>query len=160
MSKIKVLCEICNEHIAMADTDTLRMPMMGSMFTSPDPFHGVPAPFDPSTPWVHMACPWCRKRPFMEEDRVLTADGRIKVGAIPPAEEPKEIAEQPDAKPTVIDLNQGLSQIEEPVKEATPDTPPPAPRPETARERKLRIKREWVREHRAKQKAAKEVSNA
>ena len=130
MSQIKILCEICSEHIAMADTDTLCKPMLGTMFTSPDPFHGVPAPFDLSATWVHMNCPWCRRRPFMEEDQVLTDRGRIT-----------------------------LSEIPAPPKDAPQDQPDG--QPETDRQRKLRLKRDWVRQHRAKQKAAKaaEVTN-
>ena len=67
---VDIYCEICHEKIAQADLDTMRAPMRGSMFFSPDPFHDFPAPFPPEATWEDMKCPICQHRPFIHEGRV------------------------------------------------------------------------------------------
>lgn len=83
---MKIVCQICLETIALADPKTLALPLMGSMFTSPDQFHGVPDPFPPSVDWEAMRCPWCRNRPFLAEDAVLTDEGLYRVPKDAPTE--------------------------------------------------------------------------
>jgi hypothetical protein len=68
--KVSVLCEICFSKIAIADTDTLYLPLTGTMFSSPDPFHEVPAPFPPSANWEFMRCPMGNHRPFIRPDLI------------------------------------------------------------------------------------------
>jgi len=77
MSKIRIKCEICSEALGVADTDTLRRPMRGHMFASPDPFHDFPAPFGPHTEWVDMRCKYGNHRPFLAEDAVMLESGEI-----------------------------------------------------------------------------------
>jgi hypothetical protein len=76
---INIRCQICNEPIAQANTLHLHRPMVGAMFLSPDPFHGFDPPFAPNTDWLGMLCPYCRHRPFITEDEVLTDTGIYRV---------------------------------------------------------------------------------
>ena len=87
---MKIFCAICNEHISTADPLTLHRPLSGAMFASPDLWHGFAPPFDPGTEWLGMLCPYCRHRPFITEDEVLTEDGIYKVPEIPADSEHKE----------------------------------------------------------------------
>jgi hypothetical protein len=43
---MKAICQICGEVFAEVDLNTLRYPVTGAMFNSPDVPHGYPAPFD------------------------------------------------------------------------------------------------------------------
>ena len=70
MTQIKVFCEICREELGTADTDTLKEPMIGKMFTSRFADRGIEL-FYPTIEWQHMLCPYCRKRPFVLPDRVM-----------------------------------------------------------------------------------------
>lgn len=92
---MKVICQICQEHIA--NTGELSLPLKGSMFLSPDLVHDFPAPFDPGDTWETMRCPYGRiylengqqggHRPFLKDHEVLTEEGLITVtgdGAKPP----------------------------------------------------------------------------
>jgi hypothetical protein len=63
--------------LGVADTDTLRRPMRGHMFASPDPFHDFPAPFGPDTEWVDMRCRYGNHRPFLAEDAVMLESGEM-----------------------------------------------------------------------------------
>jgi len=76
---INIRCQICGEPIALANPLHLHRPMIGAMFLSPDPHHGFDPPFEPGTEWLGMLCPYCRKRPFITEDEVLTDEGIYKV---------------------------------------------------------------------------------
>jgi hypothetical protein len=69
---IDIFCAICFERISQADPDELCVPLMGSMFKSPDPHHGVPDPFPPDQTWEDFKCPVCRHRPFIDPGQVLT----------------------------------------------------------------------------------------
>lgn len=107
---VKVYCQICKEHIADVDTNTLSMPLKGSMFISKDPAHGFPPPFVPEAEWEDMECPWGPHRPFLEPNMVLTDIGVILIpqsGALevpPPPEQvrtstPPHLPEEPEQKP-------------------------------------------------------------
>ena len=76
---INIRCQICGEPIALANPLHLHRPMIGAMFLSPDPHHGFDPPFEPGTEWLGMLCPYCRKRPFITEDEVLTDSGVYRV---------------------------------------------------------------------------------
>lgn len=73
---MRIQCEICKEWIAEADEITF--PLRGDMFKSPDPFHGIEAPFHPDSEWEHMRCPYGAHRPFVSPDRVTTDQGIIE----------------------------------------------------------------------------------
>ena len=99
MSEIKIRCEICQEIIALADTDTLRRPMMGNMFKSPDAWHGVSDPFPPSQEWEAMKCPYgLQHRPFTTEDHVMLDTGELMEVKYPdppkPQEKPEDIGQE------------------------------------------------------------------
>jgi hypothetical protein len=77
---MKAICQICGEAYANLDLSTLRYPLTGAMFLSPDTKHGVPAPFDPSLDWEFMRCPFGRiHRPIIEPDAVLTNKGLFRL---------------------------------------------------------------------------------
>jgi len=76
---VKIRCEICSEIIARVDPAALLLPLMGSMFYSPDPVHGFDPPFPESLEWEDMRCPYGPHRPFIEQNRVITADGKAIV---------------------------------------------------------------------------------
>ena len=95
MSAIRIKCEICSESLGVADTDTLRRPMRGHMFASPDPFHDFPAPFGPDTEWVDMRCKYGNHRPFLAEDAVMLESGEMfKVEYPEPPKPLEEIVEE------------------------------------------------------------------
>lgn len=81
-----VICQICAERIGSFDAKDLTIPLRGAMFGSSDILHGFPPPFDPEAEWEDFRCPYCRTRPFIERDEVLTEDGTYKIA------EPKEEA--------------------------------------------------------------------
>ena len=64
-----IYCQICKQPIARADK--LSYPLTGEQFQSYDPAHGYPAPFMAGAEWRYMKCPYCRFRPFTEDDKVL-----------------------------------------------------------------------------------------
>ena len=76
---MKVICEICNEYIAQVNIEDVSVPMLGSMFKTPDDFHGYDPPFLPDTEWEDMRCGYCNQRPFTERDGFLTDEGYIKI---------------------------------------------------------------------------------
>jgi len=100
---MRLICEICGEmigEISLEGTasipaspgdvngkpaiEALRRPIKGSMVGSPDPFHGFPAPFDPSVTWEFMFCPYSNHthRPFTateEPKQLLTHKGMIDI---------------------------------------------------------------------------------
>ena len=76
---MKVICEICNEYIAQVNIEEVSVPMLGSMFKTPDDFHGYDPPFLPDTTWEDMRCGYCNQRPFSERDGFLTDEGYIKI---------------------------------------------------------------------------------
>ena len=89
---MKVICEICNEFIAQVEPGDVSVPMTGSMFKTPDDFHGYDPPFLPDTTWEDMKCGYCNQRPFTERDGFLTDEGYktiqptvIETTVIPPS---------------------------------------------------------------------------
>lgn len=77
---MRVKCEICNEWIGAIALPSLKTPMAGEMFGSPDPAHGVPAPFYPDATWEFFRCPYGPHRPILLPGRVLTDAGYVQVG--------------------------------------------------------------------------------
>lgn len=82
MATVKILCDLCGEHIANADIRNLAMPIRGYMFDSPDPDHGFPDPFiEDDVDWVWMRCPYGRThRPFLVEGEFTTDRGKYVIG--------------------------------------------------------------------------------
>ena len=76
---MKVICEICNEYIAQVNIEDVSVPMLGSMFKTPDDFHGYDPPFLPDTEWEDMRCGYCNQRPFTERDGFLTDEGYVTI---------------------------------------------------------------------------------
>ncbi len=102
---MKVICQICQEIIAVTEVTALSYPLKGSMFDSPDPVHGFPAPFAPADGWEEMRCPYGRiqgengqiggHRPFIKDDEILIATGIYRIsheGQVPepPSDEEAE----------------------------------------------------------------------
>jgi len=92
---LSIYCEICGEKIATADMHTLRHPLKGSQFLTPDSWHGYPPPFDPGATWEEMRCPYCRRRPFLSATAVMTGDGIYEV---PRPEDKKEVTRESEAQ--------------------------------------------------------------
>lgn len=87
-----LVCEICQEKIGTFNPETIRLPITSDQFGSIDEFHGFPPPF-PIIPgrmetmtWEAARCPFCRRRPFIFEDKILTPNGHFHIGkdATPP----------------------------------------------------------------------------
>jgi DNA-directed RNA polymerase subunit RPC12/RpoP len=74
-----LVCEVCTFQIGFFDPETIELPLVGSMFESMDPKHEFPPPFPPTVDWEFMRCPYCRKRPFYQQDKVLTPEGIFDV---------------------------------------------------------------------------------
>lgn len=76
-----VICELCGERIAQTTLESLSYPVKGSMFTSVDPVHGVPDPWQPYEQWVdELRCPYGRNHRFMTRDnKVLTDKGLVVI---------------------------------------------------------------------------------
>lgn len=72
-------CEICRGEIARVDLDKLRLPVMGYMFAPARV--NFPPPFPKAVDWLSMFCPYCRKRPMIDPDRLTTTSGRVIVTA-------------------------------------------------------------------------------
>jgi hypothetical protein len=94
MAKLKITCQICKEFIGEADPEILVLPINGTMFHSPDPFHGFPPPFAQSeyVRWEEMRCPYCRQRPFLSPEEVMTTDGLFLIKPPESPEPPQEAA--------------------------------------------------------------------
>lgn len=124
MKTLKVVCQICSEVIAIIDTAYFTQPLRGDMFQSPDPHHGMDAPFAAGLDWVEMRCPYGRAhRPFVREDEILTTTGLLKVPGVAPAR-PGETA-----VPSISD-EEAERQVRERLKAPAPliiggDPPPP-----------------------------------
>lgn len=75
--KLIAKCEICSAEIGVFGPDTMRFPMLGNMFESPNPKREIPPPFRGSAAvdWLNMRCPMCNKRPFLHEHKIMTPDG-------------------------------------------------------------------------------------
>ena len=77
---MKARCQLCGEVYAEVDLVTLRHPIKGSMFKSPDPAHEFPEPFAPELDWEYMRCPYGRThRPMIEGTGILTDQGMIRI---------------------------------------------------------------------------------
>ena len=77
---MKLICQTCGEHIGNFDPFSLRLPLTGGAFVSPDPLHGVPPPFFEGEDYEHMTCPYGKNhKPFAESDKVLSEVGIVWV---------------------------------------------------------------------------------
>jgi len=55
----------------------LRVPITGAMF---HPHRaGFPEPFPGGPDWMYIRCRYCRTRPFLRDDEVLTTDGLVNI---------------------------------------------------------------------------------
>ena len=76
--EVFVICQCCGERIGTVDTEKVAYPLTGAMFSSPDPIHGIPDPFDASLDWEALRCPYGRiHRPFFVDNEILTSAGVI-----------------------------------------------------------------------------------
>jgi len=77
-----VICELCDQEIAVTTLDRLAYPFRGGMFDSPDPDHGIPAPWQANEEWADMRCPWGRiHRAMVTDFRLRTDRGMVIVNA-------------------------------------------------------------------------------
>lgn len=99
---MKIHCEICGlrdgdkmrigAHTVLAEVENIALPLTSSMFLSPNPKRGIPAPFQGVDDWKHMKCPRCARVPFMflpddldrynqqgGPDRIYTDEGWVKL---------------------------------------------------------------------------------
>lgn len=89
---MRVFCQLCGHEYAEVSLEgrpadgvvraiaPLRYPLSGAMFGSPDPFHGIEPPFDPSLDWETFRCPMGRiHRPMATPDLVLTHKGMVRL---------------------------------------------------------------------------------
>ena len=87
-----MLCMICGEFIGEVSIEgvtaepggaaiaPLHYPFTGSQVGSPDPFHQIPAPFDPTIDFEFARCPFGRiHRPIIQDDLVLTHKGMVRL---------------------------------------------------------------------------------
>jgi len=58
-----LICHACGHEVAEISKD-IKIPIQGSMFTSKDPKHGFPAPWNPVVSWEFLYCPMCQLRAF------------------------------------------------------------------------------------------------
>jgi len=73
-----VKCQICGLEIAQTSLEELSVPISGKMF---HPHRaGFPEPFVGGPDWMYIRCRYCRARPFLRDDEVLTRDGIYKIG--------------------------------------------------------------------------------
>lgn len=75
---MRVICQICLNEIADTTPEELRLPIKGGMFHSHRT--GFPEPFlSPDLEWEHMKCRYCKARPFLKPDEILTTDGLYQI---------------------------------------------------------------------------------
>lgn len=75
-----VKCMLCEEIVAITTLERLSYPIKGGMFDSPDPDHGIPAPWQPNEEWADMRCPYGRIHRAMVTPRaILTESGIVCV---------------------------------------------------------------------------------
>lgn len=65
-----LICEVCQQPVAMFDPENIKLPLSGDMFLSHAPDRGVPAPFHSSLGVFDFRCPWCQNLPFHAEFNV------------------------------------------------------------------------------------------
>lgn len=134
---MKLKCELCSEYIGEVDEKTLRLPLVSEMFGSPDPAHGLPAPFNPGLSWEYFHCPCGPHNPIILPDRILTDEGYVKVGeqgatklddGLDPAQ--REIRDRGEAeKAAELLARRNLGLIPDPEPEPEPE-PQEQPKPE------------------------------
>ena len=114
---MRVICQICLNEIADTTPEELRLPIKGGMFHSHRT--GFPPPFlSPDLEWQHMKCRYCKARPFLKPDEILSTDGLYQISAeivdrMPALEEMQRVTDEflknhpyPKQEVTVGDLLQ------------------------------------------------------
>jgi len=69
---VRIRCEICEAIVAAADPKTLKAPLHSDMLQPPEP--GFEFPWPEPVGWLHLYCPFCRKRFCVDENRVWLED--------------------------------------------------------------------------------------
>jgi len=77
----KLICQLCNEVVALFSVEDIKLPITGSMFHSPDERHGIPDPFYPGAEFEFMRCPYGGHRPMILPDQLLTDEGMLNIPA-------------------------------------------------------------------------------
>ena len=71
-------CQICFEDLARFNNLTIRRPITGDQFLPITP--NMPLPFpEPAelVDWEAMRCPYCNKRPIIDEEFLYTSTGKL-----------------------------------------------------------------------------------
>jgi hypothetical protein len=125
------------EFIATIESARLFYPMDGTMFTSVDPYHGVPDPFHPTMNWETMRCPHCRMRPFVADDVIKTSIGMM---AVPIRGEATEVATPPLTATPKVTAKKKPTKVSTKVEESAPENAEDNPSHSSAKnaERRLR----------------------
>ena len=71
-----IVCDICGHTLGKTDPEEMYLPLLGKYFKSLDLKSGISAPFYDETEWINMKCRQCKKRPFLEPDRIKSLDGQ------------------------------------------------------------------------------------
>lgn len=140
---VRVRCDMCQEIIATLDRAAANLPLMGSMFSSADPHHGLPDPFPPDQEWLYMQCPHCHARPFTAEDpaicvHIVLEDYSIlfvrKKGLISPVEPSQEEESSTESldpvvesvnRPPCASVDSGSEGVEREITAPAPPSPSP-----------------------------------
>ena len=138
-----LVCEICDEHLARFWEADLRRPLHGGMFRPLDQGYSLPWPHPADViTWEALRCPYCKHRPMVRDDTVMTSRGPYMI-PIEEAELEITLAKISDRAKALLDEWDeigGLPEISEAVgqesgpavgegsegseKPATPPTPP------------------------------------
>jgi hypothetical protein len=69
---VDIYCEICFSLIArVKDLSSLKIPLHGNQFLPP--YDGMSSSHLDGKEYKYMTCPICNKRPFLQDDRVMTS---------------------------------------------------------------------------------------
>lgn len=82
---MKVLkCEICGEKLARFNPRNVKRPINGGMFEPLMSDREYPMPWPSPAElidWEMMRCPYCHKRPIIQERQIMTPEGHVYVPA-------------------------------------------------------------------------------
>ena len=71
MASILVKCEICYTDFARIEEEDIKPPLHGNLFRPIHEGRGMANPFLWDAPWVDLRCPVCKKRPFINPNRIM-----------------------------------------------------------------------------------------
>ncbi len=77
-------CEICGERLAKFTLKEVKRPINGGMFRPLMSDREYPLPWPSPAElidWEAMRCPFCHKRPIVNETKILTTEGHVYVPA-------------------------------------------------------------------------------